>query len=283
MDNKFHSPTPRINAVEHLPAEIDPSIDSVVKAFAQNEGRIWDTINVLHIVAIHGARFGQAYCKALFARFGRPFPLTTDPHDKTVSDVWDQIYLHGAHLPGESEPNVVRSTGINPDRIFDKSNFHFYEEASVMAIFESQLVNAWTMFETLAADLWKASVNSFPSPLANLTGNSDRIAEMTGLSEENKREEQSPDEMQSLDTGEDDQEYSGKSVPLGKIQQITLGTYDLSGKMGTLWFESEKVKFTSLKGIRSAYSSSFSEKYSIRSSQIDKALSDTRLEALTER
>jgi hypothetical protein len=129
------------------------------------------------------------------------------------------------------------------------------------AMFSSQIVSLWTAIETLARDLWEASLNSHPRILGDLKGSPKRIARNMRNTRARKQLEEQPD-------GDD------KSVFLSDVRRVTRGTYDLSSTLGTLL--REKFNFARFDGIREAYSSAFSEDFEA----IDKALSNTALDAV---
>jgi hypothetical protein len=111
---------------------------------------------------------------------------------------------------------------------------------SIEAILGGYIVQAWTTFEVLAADLWEVALNEHPETLANIDS--------------------------TKETGQD-----GKQIRLWKLREHG---YDLRGKMGTLL--REKFNFDSLQGIREAYAASFS----IDNKKIEDALADKSADAL---
>jgi hypothetical protein len=127
----------------------------------------------------------------------------------------------------------------------------------VDAMLTSQLVGIWTAFETLAVDLWKASLNAHPKTLSHLQGTQKRIQrnckgkDVDGVSSE-------PD----------------KSLKLHAIHRLTEGTCDIRNAMGTLL--QPLFPFQRLEGIRAAYSAAFSKK----SEKVDGALSHECLDVL---
>jgi hypothetical protein len=91
----------------------------------------------------------------------------------------------------------------------------------VEAWFSSQIVGAWTAFETMTGDLWEAALNCHPAGLSELKG-------------------------KTSGTGD------GKMVSLMMLQKYS---YNLSTKMGTLL--REKRSFDRLEAIRDAYTEAF--------------------------
>lgn len=132
-------------------------------------------------------------------------------------------------------------------------------------LMELQVVACWTAFETLASDLWVAAINENPS-LATLRGTPSRIAK-------GKRKKPESNESQLLNDLE-------KSISLADISRLTRGSFDIQKQMGSIL--KSRFKFSSLDGIRRAYSSAFSEKEKCaRSDDIDISLSDQALDALS--
>jgi hypothetical protein len=146
----------------------------------------------------------------------------------------------------------------------------------ITGIFSSVVTGMWTAFEVLATDLWTGSINVQPKKLATLSGNPKRIGKLSGAS---------PEKRKAL--GEDggtfgDPQASNKELLLRDIERVSEGTYDLSEKMGDLL--RTRFRFTSLRGIRRAYSAAFSEKVKEARTaieMIDKTLADKALDALS--
>ena len=123
-------------------------------------------------------------------------------------------------------------------------------QASMM----SYVTTGWTIIETMAADLWEASLNSHPSGLANLSGSPKRLrgGQPTKPNPSNMKE--------------------SKTIPL---DAVSMHGFDVSKKMGTIL--RARFEFASLDGTREAYASAFSKD----SAQIDRALTDKSLDALS--
>jgi hypothetical protein len=138
---------------------------------------------------------------------------------------------------------------------------HRQIQLGIEAMFSSQIVSLWTAIETLAGDLWQASLNSHPRILGDLKGSPKRIARNMRGTRARKQLEEQPD-------------GDGKSVLLSDVRRVTRGSYDLSSTLGTLL--RDKFNFTRFDGIREASSSAFSEEFEA----IDKALSNTALDAV---
>ncbi|QVL34450.1 hypothetical protein KIH39_11235 [Telmatocola sphagniphila] len=137
----------------------------------------------------------------------------------------------------------------------------------------SQVLLAWSAFETMVGDLWIEAVNICPSPLAKLTGKKGRILSMVSGSSKS-------DEGENKSTNTTSQK-STKEVSLNLIEQITKGEFDLSKKMGDLLFAGNRVGFSSLQAVREAYSMAFPETCrSLKSKTIDEILASNVLDSL---
>lgn len=144
---------------------------------------------------------------------------------------------------------------------------------AIEAWFASQVLGAWTTFETLAGDLWTEAINARPRGLAELTGWSKRIVEKAGSSGDRRDLRDEGAFGGGLDVAE------SKRIDLSDIHRITRGSYDIRNKIGDLL--RPRFKFTTLAGIRKAYSVAFSEKEKkARPDAIDAALADQSLDAL---
>ena len=90
-------------------------------------------------------------------------------------------------------------------------------------ICSAKLVVAWTMFESLSADLWVAAVNAFPNPLAHLAvKTANRIKTRI---EEPDKEPPAP-----------------RKFGLDEISELSGGNFDLSKSMGSILRSTERVK-----------------------------------------
>lgn len=140
-------------------------------------------------------------------------------------------------------------------------------EIAIDAFLAAVIVNSWTAFETLAGDLWVSAINAHPHGLSRLAGKEKRISFQAGVQKE-------PSESGGR-RDEDD-----KKIPLNRIHDVTLGTFDLSSKMGDLL--KGRVRFTSLWEIRRAYSLAFSDKIDKKVTEaVDAALADNALDSLS--
>jgi hypothetical protein len=131
------------------------------------------------------------------------------------------------------------------------------QRAGFDALFLSYITTMWTVFETLAGDLWETAINEKPNQLAQLSGQTRRL----------KKGKQPP-----LDSSVPSSERrEGKSVKLDSLQYYN---WNLAGKMGTVL--KTRCDFARLEGIRNAYAEAFSKK----ADDIDKILLDDALDIL---
>jgi len=128
-------------------------------------------------------------------------------------------------------------------------------------LMSSQVVGAWTAFESLTGDLWEAALNVCPKVLAKLSGVSRRIEKLA---------QGKP--LPQLQGGS--REVDDKKVSLGDIEKFTRGTYDLRQNMGSML--RARFNFSVLEEIRQAYSCAFAKRHDV----IDAALADKAIDAL---
>lgn len=122
------------------------------------------------------------------------------------------------------------------------------------------ITTMWTVFEVLATDLWIAALNDHPKTLSSLSGQRLRIQTLAGY-----KDSDGDDSRTQFNKNYD------KSVDLSLIQKYS---YDLSKSMGHLL--KNKQRFSSLDGIREAYSLAFSK----NSAKIDDVLSNHALDKI---
>jgi hypothetical protein len=184
----------------------------------------------------------------------------SDPIPTTVvekfHELWQADIDREAPLVGTPEWNVrvleALKQGLDPVIILGNSG----PPLGFQTMFASYLTSTWTAIETMAGDLWETALNVHPAGLSSLGGKATRLRK-TGR----------PSPL-GASGGRDD----SKLVPLNLIQ---MSQFDLRQKMGTIL--KERFGFSRLEGIREAYASAFHE----NSSDIDEALSDEALDALS--
>ena len=150
--------------------------------------------------------------------------------------------------------------------------FAYMPDFELKAWLGSLVTGTWTAFEVLARDLWEAALNAHPAGLADLTGRRNRIGKLSG-------EKRAKSEDQESDMSADKLPGDETTIRLHDIRELTHGDYDIRNRMGSLLIG--RFKFTTLRGIREAYSVAFSEQEKrARTTRIDDALAAQSLDAL---
>jgi hypothetical protein len=122
----------------------------------------------------------------------------------------------------------------------------------------SFVIGSWSVFETMAGDLWEAALNIDPSGLAHLKGSPNRLRATIGKQGLGGARPKKDDTI-------------SKSVDLDLIQ---FHKFDLRNRMGTIL--RNRYEFSRLSTIREAYSAAFDT----NTGQVDAALKDDSLDAL---
>jgi hypothetical protein len=135
----------------------------------------------------------------------------------------------------------------------------------------SQIIGMWTAFETLAGDLWESALNAHPKGLASLKGTKDRITDKAYRRHQKTERNENSTVVEEVPTIP----RQGMAIKLNDLQVLTHGTYNLSAKMGQLL--RHYFKFTTLTGIREAYSCAFMD----HTDFIDTALISQALDTLS--
>ena len=268
-----------IDIEDHLPSHPDESLLPVIAAFRANNERWRSHSHLAGYASICGMRFEECLRYVLWAKLGQPFLGDNDVGD-LAEDLKAEIE-HGTHFYGDTSRELL----LDPKLVFHPRNVEIDGltgnpiDRCIQVMFESQAVDAWTMFETLAGDLWVDAVNECPDPLAGLKGSPSRITD-AALSKDG-----APQIHDAYESEEEDREFvvlsSKKTVGLQHLHNITHGSFNLSKEMGHVHVMSERVKFTSLEHIREAYSMAFPEKYKkAKPTGIDRPLSNMSLDGL---
>jgi hypothetical protein len=154
-------------------------------------------------------------------------------------------------------------------------------ESEMTALMSSMIVNAWTAFEVLAKDLWVAAIDAHPDRLVELGGCKNRIenfmrdSNISGKKTPRAKKDAKADhENDKEDTQE---KTSEQSIKVSHMIAIAKGDFNFGDKMGRLLVLLQD--FSTLNGMRSAYSRAFSHR-SKRVSHIDSALGDWAIDAL---
>jgi hypothetical protein len=262
------------------------------QAFEENLGRVFMLSMMPEFLFARGAEYELAFVAAWMKVTGKPgrdrtkdVSIDESPVPGEVATA-AQVFLRGGEMP----PFVTipafddRETWVEIRK---------WIAPYLKTLMQSQLVAAWTAFETLAGDLWVAAVNLQPMYLASLTGTRSRIEKQ--LHGKPKEKSKSTDATKPAAQGNDAPEMdantlcdtiSDQIVTLGLMSKVTQGKFNLGDKMGTLLREAKRVEFVTLTSIREAYSRAFSERAGRRVRQervknIDNALARKELDALS--
>jgi hypothetical protein len=278
-------PSDFIELDRRLPANPIECLQPTIEAFKANNVRWQSHKKIAEAAALRGMQYERALRRVLWNRFGRPFDLATDTYEEgSVYKAIDAEIRRGAKFEGQPEQVSMimpswtlvfgdKDGGLMEGPIYstddtggDPIELHMGlvppadTKQSLDVMFESQIVSAWTMFESLAGDLWVDAVNAVPQPLALLNGCVHRIKNKIVTPEDDAKSQKQP---------------NAKRYAPEELFSLT-ETFDVSKLMGDFYRDNERVSFISLRRIRQAYSSAFS----IDNDQIDDALSMTELDNL---
>jgi len=130
--------------------------------------------------------------------------------------------------------------------------------------FSTIFISAWTVFETLAHDLWVGALNAHPAGLAELKGRRPDAIQKQKKKENKDAKRQNPlaDTTAQNDAS---QVIESKAVRLEILQKHN---YNMSGVMGDIL--SEMFSFQKLDGIKTAYFRAFSNEHEIWEIMLDK-------------
>jgi hypothetical protein len=252
---------------------INPNVLAKEQAFDQNLHRLF-RLGSSHGSAMGAMRFFElARLRVSLRELKKPY-MSPDEEWELREKLWTEFRSPTSYEGIDGGIHADRILALmRPDELRELTN----------SLFASLLIGAWTAFETLASDLWVVAVNGSPAWLASLTGSSDRIELLSGIEPKSAVDTPESDEGGDDDSDEETTEYSMKKITLGEIHKATRGSFNLSDKMGDLLAaDPKRLKFTSLSGIREAYSLAFSEKTKkVRTTAIDAALSDRGLDAIS--
>lgn len=106
--------------------------------------------------------------------------------------------------------------------------------ATILVMYKAALVQTWTSFETLAADIWESYLNAYPDSLVKNTLES------------------------SISKGDTDSNINSKHVQLGLLYRYN---FDLRNCMGTIL--REKYDFASVSGMQRAYADAFGKDHAV--------------------
>jgi hypothetical protein len=184
-----------------LPQSPEKCLALVIEAFEENNYR-WQSHRVIaEVAASRGMHYERSYRQMCWNNFRRPFLRLEDPRNTDEllrrelspgsgfnDDPGGMLDLRGLSKAfGDSEEwnlNVKLTGGGDdlPEMSFGPSVPDAVTvNRSVRVMFESQVVSAWTMFETLAGDLCRQAIDQRPASLKLLSGDFDRISRLTRL------------------------------------------------------------------------------------------------------
>jgi hypothetical protein len=261
------------------------------ESFVANVDRVQFLINLLpmtatfaSVMSYHMGEF-QAKVSAVTNDKESVESEESSPFTKTTKTLMELGWVPGKPIEFSREIFFILLSSLSSMEILAGD----YADKAFGAWLSAMIIGAWTAFETLAGDLWVDAVNSIPQILAPLSGKPCRIEERADVKPGSKQDIEPGDESDTKNESETDPEIdsdigdsAGKRILLGDVHKVTRGTYNLTEKMGELLLVSGRVKFTSLSGIREAYSLAFSEKTKrFRPYKIDGILSNKELDALS--
>lgn len=256
MDNSFwNDHIPYVDIMSRLPKNPEPELAKATNAFVWNNVQWMSHYSVTHTAANYGIAYERAVRSALWNNFGHPF--ANDGDVGYLPRLIEESIENGCLFNGDECPNRITPQWelvFHPGLISGMIGV----DKHISAMLHSQLTSAWTMFETMAADLWIGAVNACPDPLALLRGKPKRIPHRDSINEQDQ----------------DSKKAEKQFVLLKDLNAVTKGTFNASGTMGRVLAASRRVSFITLKGIRQAYSASFSSDHD----SIDNALKNTALD-----
>jgi len=239
------------------PNPLQLTLQPVAAAYSENVRRLQHQINLPAFAVAFAMRFEHHRCLAIQEVKGSLVPIEHNDTDRTaINNKFSQIFNENNR---ELNKRIAQTDDDQPSPIIIQELSEGLRILGQLAatgmgsmrsgapeMLASHITAMWTIFETLAGDLWEAAINGHPSGLSGLHGR--KMRSSSGQSEE-------------------------KSIPLSQIGRYG---YDLTNKMGTLL--RDKFPFNSLDGIRQAYRMSFYKE----ATKLDASLSDKSLDALSE-
>jgi hypothetical protein len=245
--------------------DTDEGIRGAVNVFQKNMIRVRALVPYMATLPAMGHLQERIACRAEYEVTGaveiQRSLLTPAVHDKVAANMRKWIEKFDEKRMQDSKAYQAEVRAIGSKTI---SRHLASEDAVVVSglegLYWSQVIGAYTAFETLVGDLWEAAINCHPGTLSELSGKRSRIKSSVDH------------KANAFDYNTSKNDESFKSATLQSINRLG---YDLSTQMGTLL--RERVQFTSLRAIREAYSLAFSKHYDA----IDKALANQSLDALS--
>jgi hypothetical protein len=254
------------------PDGVQLALQPVVAAYSENVRRLQHYVNLPAFAVAFALRFEHHRCLAIQEVKGSLVPVEHSDTDRSViNDKFNKIFNESNR---ELNKRIAQTGGDRPSPIVIQElsdGLHILSQLAATGVtamlsaasemLASHVTATWTIFETLAGDLWEAAVNGHPANLAKLKGKKNRIRGAMRSS------------VQGVPIPDDRGNGEGKSIPLSQVERYK---YNISDKMGTIL--SEKFKFDRLDGIREAYSLAFCN----AADEVDAALTDRALDALSQ-
>jgi hypothetical protein len=242
-----------------------PSLSEITRSFEDNIFRLHNLFDLPDDLIFAAVHIGEFSMRATFEVTNTLYLANLTPEQKVAVDA----KMHGMlveyyhSLTPDQYQSKVRYIGegnIAP-LINDGGNSLL---TGFQAILIAQINGVWSAFETLAGDLWEAALNAHPNKLADLRGSPNRIIKAAGVRSSASPSEEAGDGRKA-------------SLILSEMHKYSRGTFNLSGVMGSIL--RTRFKFSTLEGIRAAYSSAFNP--DTHPQRIDTSLADKSLDSLS--
>jgi len=257
-----HGGTPKERVAIRLPerSELERSgLANVFDHFQENRARLWQFSQLPLELFWHGTRVhylnvevcmqerGTHLVPALVAYSAdKENPNDLELHSKLIHALTD--WINGKRtVPGWGEIGGGNQLQIASIAALGRQSI----DSNIKSFCTSLLIQAWTVFEALAEELWEAAINAHPSKLSRLAGK--------------------PRFKGGTKTNQPNSDESRKMVPISELEKYQ---FDVRNRMGTILLDVGKVSFRSLPDIRAAYHSAFWE----HAGNIDEVLNDPGLQ-----
>jgi hypothetical protein len=208
------------------------------------------------LIFLTGRRFQKAETNAYLHLIQKPFP-ENEEENPSAEDLENTITAFLKVDPTFAGSIPMSSHGSSHQTFMHLKPF----QTVLMQLMSLQLVAVWTIFETLAGDLWESALNAHPNILASLSGS------MTA----NDKNAERPDPKHRPPRT---QKQQTRTLSLSTLQ---FHRFDISEKMGSVLLDEEAASFLRLSNIRDAYVRAFSENHI----DIRDAIYDHSLDALS--
>ena len=248
---------------------IDPQVQSpclrpIASVFKENADRVYSLASMPVGVSHWLGALQSCASIAAFTVTGNPeLPddVTTEVEDKVRMEIVKEFEAYQKQIADSRAFDLAWEHALDNVIMLIQGSDHRMRR-SIETLLSSQIAFAWTTFETLAGDLWVASLNAHPDTLAMLCGKAIRIWNISNAKIPPKNDDNSKRERD-------------KMVSLNALHHRTHGKYNVAEIMGTIL--KDRYGFDSLGGIRSAYGEAFSKNFEA----IDIELANKSLDALS--